>query len=66
MQIVNPVTLDLLSCQAVQEAHDPTSVQPYKGKLRDIFQVWAMMEILVGDGFWSRVQMAPWLVDLLM
>lgn len=43
-----------------------TYVQPYHGKIRDISQVGAIKEILGREGFWSRVQMALGLVQLLM
>lgn len=64
--MVNFVTLDLWNCQGTQEERNRTYVQPYQGKIHDISQVGAIKEIFVREGFWSRVQMAPWLVELLM
>ena len=60
--IVKFVTLDLLNCQETHKVRNMAYVQPYKGKIRDIFEVWDIKEIFVREGFWSRVQMALWLV----
>lgn len=60
--IVTFVTLDLLNCQETQKVRNTAYVQPYEGKIRDIFKVWDIKETFVREGFWSRVQMALWLV----